>query len=168
MEDDQQVVVKNGAAPGSMAERAQAIREEFLKRETVTMEVTGYEGVLAVEYRGLDYAEARKMATRNERVGAEVRDLYSAADQMIAASVNAYDIGVEPKRELGFGWGVELAKHLGVVKADELTARQAVLACFPGRYQFKLAQHANDLGDWFLGNATDADSWQAQDFPVTS
>jgi hypothetical protein len=168
MDEPQVVVTQNGAPTGSMAERARALRTEFLLRETVVIEVAGYEGILAVEYRGLDWSEARKLANRNERVGEDIRELYSAADQMITASVNAYDVGVEPKRELGFGWGIELAKHLGVERADELTARQAVLACFPGRYQFKLAQHANELGDWFLGNMTDTDSWQAQDFPVTS
>jgi len=167
--DDEQPLSSNGVHPGSMAERARAMRENMLSRKTVVMEVAGYEGMLAVEYRGLGYAEARTMASRLERVSDETqRDLYFRADQMIAASVNAFDIRSDPKRELGFGWGIALAAELGVDKAEELTPRQAVLACFPGDYQYKLVEHTIELGEWFRGASNDVDLWQAQDFPVTS
>lgn len=152
---------------GSLQARAAARRDALLKRQTTIMEVPGYEGILAVEYRAITYAEGRKIATRHERQRDEAtREVYVAADQLIAASVNAYELqeGKEGK-ELGVGWGLALAKMLGVDTTD-MTIRQATLACF-ARDTF-LTRHWSDYVEWLSSAEADVDEEQRADFPVTS
>jgi hypothetical protein len=171
MADEQVLEAQNngqGPALGSLAERAQARREELQKRHTVCLEPPGYEGLLEVEYRVLTYADIKKIAARNERVSDDaMRDLYMAADGLLTASINSYEIVPGGgRRELGFGWGVQLGLALGY-DVEDLTPRQALFACFPR--DFLLFTHYNsDYNDWLQGTTDSVDEEQAEDFQPTS
>jgi len=154
----------NGA--GSLQARAQARREVLLDRQTTRLEVPGYEGILEVEYRAMTYAEGRKINARHERQRDEAtREIYTAADQLIAASVNAYEITPEGAKELNVGWGPALAKMLGI-DVEGLTVRQAVLACFT-RDTF-LTRHWAEYVEWLSSAEADVDEEQAADFSPTT
>lgn len=153
---------------GSLAARAKARREALLDQHSTTIEVPGYEGVLAVEYRALGYAETRKIAARHQRQSDEAtQELYIASDQLIAASINAYELHDDGTREeLGVGWGLGLASMLGV-DTDGLTPRQAMFGCF-ARDVF-VTRHWADYIEWLSSAQADVDEVQRADFqPMTS
>jgi hypothetical protein len=153
----------NGA--GSLAARASARREALLSAHSTIMEVPGYEGILAVEYRAMDYAEGRKIGAKHERQRDEAtRELYTAADQLIAASINSFDLTEGQPRELNLSWGLALAKMLGV-DAEGMTARQATMACFAR--DTLLTRHWAEYIEWLSSAETDVDEEQAADFRST-
>ena len=148
---------------GSLAARAQARRQAILNRKTVRLEVPGYENILEVEYRGLTYAEGKRIISRHERQADDaIRDIYVAADQLMLASVNSYELVDGDRTELGMPWGKELARSLGVKVDDAMTARQAMIAAFAT--DLHLTRHWADYVEW-LGSAQDeADEEQRADF----
>lgn len=156
-----------GVDRNSLAARAQRRREDLLNRQTTVLEVPGYEGVLAVEYRALSYAEIRRISRRNERVSDEsTRELYVGADTLMAASVNSYELLEDGNRkELEMGWGVTLARALGVEIPDTMTARQALFACFPR--DMLMTAHVLEYGEWLSSAEGDVDEEQRRDFPAT-
>jgi hypothetical protein len=155
----------NGSA--SLQARAQARREALLDRQTTIIEVPGYEGILAMEYRAMPYAEGRKINARHERQRDEAtRELYVAADQLIAASVNAHELSDDgTTKPLEVGWGAPLARMLGVEVDDTTTVRQAMMACF-ARDTF-LTRHWAEYIEWLSSAEGDADEEQRADFQVT-
>jgi len=154
----------NGA--GSLAARAQARREALLDQQTTIIEVPGFEGILAMEYRAMSYGEGRKINQRHERQRDDAtRELYVAADQLIAASVNALELDGTEATPLDLRWGAELAQRLGI-DVEGMTARQAMMACFV-RDTF-LTRHWADYIEWLSTATADVDEEQAQDFQVTS
>lgn len=158
--------ISNGA--GSLQARARHRRDRLLKHKTTIIEVPGYEGILAVEYRAISYQEGRKIAARQERQSDEaLRELYIAADQLIAASVNAYEVTDDgDQKPLNMGWGVALARMLGVDIYEGMTLRQAVMACFV-RDTF-LTRHWAEYTEWLGSAQVDADEEQRQDFGGTT
>jgi len=156
------------ASNGSLASRAAGRRQEISERKAVVLEVPGYEGVLAVEYRALTYSEGRKIAARHQRQSDDaVRELYTAVDQLIRASVNSYELLEDgSKRELGVGWGRDLAMMLGVEIYDQTTARQAVLASFAN--DVLMTRHYIDYSEWLQNVQEEIDEEQRVDFPRTT
>lgn len=153
---------------GSLAERAKARRDQLLDRQTVTLEVPGYEGILEVEYRALSYSESRKIVARHQRQRDDaVRELYIAADQLIAASINAYEItGDETRKALECGWGLQLARMLGVEVSEGTTARQAIFKCFAR--ETLLSAHYIEYTEWLSSADAEADQEQRVDFQQTT
>jgi hypothetical protein len=160
--------VETPEATGSLAARATARRQEISERKSLVLEVPGYEGLLAVEYRALAYHEGRKIAARHQRQHDDaVREIYIAADQLIRASVNSYELREDGTSiELGIGWGRELAERLGIKIHDTTTARQAVLACFPS--DVLLTRHFVEYGEWLQDTQSDVDDEQRADFLPTA
>jgi hypothetical protein len=123
--------------------------------------------VLAVEYRAVSYQESKRIQERLARVKDEAeKEIYAAADHLLLASFNAYDLTCSPVREIGFGWGIGLAKAMEVEISEGMTPRQALLACFP-REQLLLTHFYNDYSDWLSGATVDVDEEQVRDFPPT-
>lgn len=154
--------------PASMAERAEQRRRHLLSQNTETFDVPGYIGILRVEYRAMDYKELRKIAARHQRVKDDAdQELYIAADTLIAASENSFEVlpgekeGEERVRELGLTWGLSLARELGVTTPGD-TARQAVFAVFPQKTW--LTQHYTDYTDWLRGIGVQVDEEQSAEF----
>jgi hypothetical protein len=91
---EQAEFVSNGAAEVdyvSLAERARERRRQLETRHTTVLEPPGYEGLLAVEYRVITYGDVRKITQRHERIQDDAtRELYSAADHLIMASINSW------------------------------------------------------------------------------
>lgn len=168
---EQAEFVSNGAAEVdyvSLAERARERRRQLETRHTTVLEPPGYEGLLAVEYRVITYGDVRKITQRHERIQDDAtRELYSAADHLIMASINSWQIEPDGSRhKLGLRWGRELAQELGIELSDTLTARQAVFACFPR--DIFVANHFAEYMSWLSEVESDIDVEQAADFPTTS
>lgn len=167
MEDIETAVSE--ASNGSLSARAAQRRKTLSEERSSIIEVPGYEGILAVEYRALSYSEARKVVARHERVKDEAtRDLYIAADHLIRASVNSYELvdgDVEKRRELGHGWSLSLARELGIEVDETMTVRQAVLACFPR--DTLLGAHYADYSGWLNNIEQEIDEEQRKDFHKT-
>lgn len=152
----------------TLADRARVRRQALMDQRTVRLEVPMYEGIVAVEYQALGYAQQRRISerVRNVKDDAE-RELYIAADQLLTASINSYEMLPEGGvNELGVGWGVTLAKFLGVENAEDMTPRQAMLSCFP-REQLMIV-HFAEYTDWLAGALLEVDDEQRPDFPVRS
>lgn len=160
-------VSANGPSP-SLAARASHRREMLLEQHSIVLEVPGYEGVLAVEYRAVGYPESKRIHERLRRIRDEAeRELYVAADHLLVASTNSFEMSEHGSRELGHGWGLELARELGIEIGEGMSARQAVLACFP-REQLLLTHFYVDYSEWLSGATLEVDSEQARDFPGTT
>jgi hypothetical protein len=150
----------------SLAERVQARRAQLEARHTLRLEPPGYSGLLSVEYRPLSYSEVRAIARRHERIQDEAtQELYMAADNLIAASIDSYDISGDEEVALGLRWGVELAHVLGFrdVVGDEFTPRQALFACFAR--DTSVVTHYGQYAGWLTDVEEQLDQEQAEGFP---
>jgi hypothetical protein len=165
MSEDQNVDTFSVSSNGSsLAARAQARRAQLSAKRTVTLPVPGYQDMLSVEYRVLTYAETKRIVARNERIREEaVQDLTNYADQLIAASVTAYEL--PSKRELGAGWTLSLCKEMGVEIGEGMTTRQALFSVLDDILLFK---HYMEYMEWMQGAEADIDSEQSEAFPATS
>jgi hypothetical protein len=167
IEDQEQPEVEQ--RPGSLAARARTLRQQRLANQTITIEAPGLlAGILAIEYRATSYAESKRIATRHERQqDLAVRDLYMAADHLLLASVNAFEINErgETQRELGFGWGISLAQALDVKLSEAATARQALMAIVEDyASDVQLVTHYNVYTEWLGGAFQEVDEQQQVDF----
>lgn len=137
----------NGAPPSealaSLRDRVQARREALQEQQTITLDLPGYGGDLRARYRLIDWRQARRI---NERVSelrdidSATRDLYLAADTLVAACETVIDAG---GHEFG-PWSADLAHSLGF--PDPQTSRQAVFAIL-------LREH------WVMAHALDLEAW---------
>ena len=168
MDEDQITEQMDANGAGSLAARARTRRDHLLERKTTTIEVPGYDGILSVEYRAITYSEGRRIAGRHERQSDDaIRELYIACDQLMTASVNAYELSDEAEpRSLNTGWGVPLAQMLGIEVFDTMTPRQAMIACF-ARDVF-ITRHWAEYTEWLSGAQIEADEEQRQDFGARS
>jgi len=158
---------------GSLAERAAARRQQLLERTTTILDVPGYEGILQMEYRALSYAEIRRIGSRNGRISDDAaREQATSADMLIMASEQAYELDPETpddfskRKALGMGWGVPLARNLGVQVSETMTVRQAVMACFA--HDTWLVQHYREWDTWASEAQIDVDEEQRLDFSRTT
>lgn len=155
-----------GGNTTSLAERVQARRRQLERQHTIVLEPPGYGGLLAVEYRPIAYSEVRALVRRHERIQDEAtQELYQAADGLLMACINSYDISGGGKVALNLRWGVELAHLLGYSDTvdDAFTARQALFACFPR--DTSVISHYGEYFAWLTDIEDQLDREQMEDFP---
>jgi hypothetical protein len=119
-------------APASLASRVATRRATLQAQSTTTLEVPGFEGILAATYRALSWKEMRSIGLRHERLSDEaLQELYVAADTLILACEDVLEVldGGE-RRSLGKRWGTALAQHLGVELPENANPRTALFALF--------------------------------------
>jgi hypothetical protein len=158
---------------GSLADRARQRRESIRKQNTERFTVPGYDGIIEAEYRLLDWKRIGKVQSAHDRLRRRDEDLaalYSAADLLIAANVDIYDLGPAAGAEsksLGLTWGPALARELGVEDLpDNCTARQALLAILV--VESRVIDHFRDYERWQQGHAPRADEEAVRDFEGTA
>lgn len=132
----------------SLFAQIRAARDAKQQAETVDLVVPGYGGRLGVTYRALPWAETRRIAARHARnPDAAMRELYIAADTLLAACVDAHAILEDgTHHDLGVGLGADLARRLELDDTDGLTARQAMFLLFARETQ--LISHYGELMEW--------------------
>lgn len=145
-----------------MARRRTALESATTER----FAIPGYESVVEVELRMLDYRHTRRIGKRHERVRQEeVRELYIAADSIIDATVAFFEVhGMEAEDEpTNVSW-VSLARSAVPSLDANTTPRQAILALLDGQ---RLAHLADDWSKWMRSERGDVDDEQAEVFRRT-
>lgn len=111
---------------GSLEDRMRQARTVLDAQQTTKLDVPGYEGVLKVECRTLDWTTLRRIAIRNENEPDQVtRELYSAAGEILSATMGFYEVLEDgTDRRVDHTW-LSLAQRIGRA-TNESTPRQAL------------------------------------------
>jgi hypothetical protein len=152
----------------SLAQRVNQRRAELQSQRTVTLDVPGYVGILAAEYRLLTWPTIRKIAHRHRKVRDEgVRELYVASDTLLLACEQVFEVKENGlSRPLGLKWGPELAVKLGVDNLPEAsTNRQALIAIFD--VDSRIVGHYSEYVEWQQGEGVEVDQEVVADFVPT-
>jgi hypothetical protein len=121
---------------GSLKARVQARRRELEQEHdsTFVLPIPGFEQLLAVEYRPLNYREMMKLESRHSKNTDEAESvLFIAVDKMIAACERLVEVTGNPDEyaDTGYRWNVQGVREcFGCELPDGATARQAVLKVF--------------------------------------
>lgn len=144
-------------------------RAEIGSDRTMDLEVPGYDGLLVVRYRRLEWDEISKIATKTEKSKNPRRILLHQVDVLIAACEQVLivhegslkpineafpELGDEPVR-----YDVPLANALGFQAGS---AREVVLGLF--KLELAVVGHHTDLLEFFGTSSAEAD----RDFPMAS
>jgi hypothetical protein len=152
----------------SLRARIEARRKARQSQTTTTIDVPGYEGILAAEYRVLPWQTIRKNVTRHERQRDEgLREIYVAADGLLMACENLWEIKPDDtKVSLDVVWGIAAAQKLGIEVTPGMTARQALMAIF--EVDSRIVGHYSELVSWQQGENQELDEELARDFTTTT
>lgn len=135
----------------------QARREELQAGHTIDLDVPGWEGVLRARYRPVDWREMRRIGARVNRDRSNVddftRELYVAADTIVAACEEVLKPNGAGWKGTGQRWSAELAHALGI--EDPQTPRQAIFALFGS--DRLVARHFAELNAWMEGENREVD-----------
>jgi hypothetical protein len=127
-----EAIPANGRGPdGSLKDQVRFSRARIQHTKTRDFEIPGYQPQLFVTFKALDdYTETREIGARHENVPDEAqREMYVAADTLIAASTDSYGILDGERVEIGLPLGAALAARLDHDGAEN--DRQAVFQIFP-------------------------------------
>lgn len=120
---------ETGANAGSLIDRMQQRREFLDRQHTIKLALPGYEGVLKVELKTVDWATLRKIAIRHENIDDQVtQELYQGADEVMTATVQFFEVNPDgSENPLPGETYTTLARRVGRADAST-TPRQAILA----------------------------------------
>src|SRR4051812_25144921 len=92
--------------PGSLADRMRARRDLVEAQHTKTLDLPGYEGVLAAEYPMLSWSTINKIAARHDGLRDQsLQILYAAADTLITACEEIHEVSEDGSlRPTGERW----------------------------------------------------------------
>lgn len=153
----------NGA--GSLAARMKRRGKELESQRTEVFEVPGWEEILAVELRLLGYDESRRIGRRLDKLRNEdMQELYSYADQLVAATEGFYEVDGDRRAPIDKTW-MDLARAAAATKLPEdLTPRQAIISLLGDRRVFYLF---TDFEQWMRGERREVDEEVVRDFGTT-
>jgi hypothetical protein len=152
--------------PGSLADRMRARRDLVEAQHTKTLDIPGYEGVLAAEYRMLSWATIRKIAARHDGLrDPAMQEVYAAADTLIRACEEIHEVrGDGQLRATGERWKA-LAQAAGAKLPDDATDRQALIALFV--HDTRVMEHYRDYEQWIRGRTGEVEDDVVRDFGET-
>ena len=152
----------------SLQSRISERRRVLQSQRTTIIDVPGYEGILAAEYRVLPWQIIRKNVAKHEKQrDPGLRELYIAADGLIMACENLHEVNPDgTKRPLGVVWGLAAAEKLGIALTPTTTVRQALLEIFG--VDSRIVGHYADLVTWQQGMNQEVDEELARDFTTTT
>lgn len=162
---EMETVAEEQPAPGSLAARMARRGEQLQNQRTEMFEVPGWEDILAVELRMLGYEESRKIGRRLSKVrDVAMQELYSFADQIIAATEGFFEVVDGQRRPVDRTW-MQLARE-GVARPlpEDLTPRQAIIALLGDR---RVAYLFNSWEEWMQGERPEVDEEVMRDFGRT-
>lgn len=155
-------------ANSPLKERISERRKVLQNQRTVILDVPGLEGILAAEYRALPWQTIRKNVSKHERQRDQgLRELYIAADALIMACENLYEVMSDGTQvPLNLTWGHAAASRLGIDVAADATVRQVLLAIF--EVDSRIVGHYAQVAAWQQGANQEIDKELARDFTRTS
>ena len=152
----------------SLEARMRARRNEVEGLTSQKFPLPRYEEVASVELRYLGFERQRNLYERSKRQRSiAIRELYTAADQLLAATVGFYEMhGAEDDEgtSVDYTWVTLARAVLGDQLRDDATPRQALLALISPEGVPALW---NDWQEWMGGQRPDVDREVASDFPTT-
>lgn len=153
-------------ASGSLSGRIRQRADELAKQTTVILDVPGFEGILAAEYRALEWSQITKLRRRHQRVRDEGnRELLVGAEVLLLATEEIYEVTEDDRRiPTGERW-VDLAVRAGVPLADDPTQRQAMMALF--KNTARVVAHFNEYSEWLAGQRQELNEDVMRDFERT-
>lgn len=118
----------SGAQPGSLADRLQKRSQEIEHTISAVFPVPTLDDILGVELRIVGWEALRKIVTKHERQQVPaMRELYVAADQILAGTVRFYELEDTRRTPVDHTWQ-ELARATGRPLPEDLTPRRALIA----------------------------------------
>jgi len=153
---------------GAFEERMQEVRRQREQRTTELFDVPGFESIVKVEMQVLGYKRATDLALKHVRQRDDsLRTLYTAADQILAATVGFYKVqpNGEPEYAEGLDW-MGLAQAYDPTLDGSVPERAALIRLLDD------GKGVGELhGDWYQwntrGNAS-VEKELAADFPETA
>lgn len=160
MQEDEDQVQSGNSLSARMDQRAEVLEQQVSE----IFPIPGYENIIEVELRALGYKRIRQIQKRNEKVRDEVvREIYSIADQVIAATIGFYEVNPNGTRSAIEDDWVSLAKRRRGCP-DAPTPRQALLFLVTDK---RIHFFADDWGTWARSVRADVDEELAEDFATT-
>jgi hypothetical protein len=147
--------------PTSLEARMAARGEELDDLRIEIFEVPRWEQMLAVELRMLSWKRLRKVVEKHRRQTVDLRDLYTAADQILLATVGFYEVNDgnrTPAPNMSWTKAYQAWK-----RTSDVTPRQALLGLVGDVQTIVLW---NDWQEWMKGSRPDVDRELQEDFPV--
>jgi hypothetical protein len=158
--------VKNGALPGSLAARLQERRVEREQRTTELFEPPGFEDMFKIEMQVVGFKRLADIVLAHQRQRDEaLRALYSAADQVLAATVAFHVVRDDGSTELGesLTWNT-LASAFDPTLTAETRPRVALIRLLDATGVMELFAEWNE---WNSHGNGSVDKGLSADFPVT-
>lgn len=162
----------SGAEPGSLQERLQKRATEIEHTVSAVFPIPTLDDILAVELRIVGWEALRKIVTKHERNQVPaIRELYVAADQLLAGTVGFFEVvdlstaenGAPRRRKVEYTWQ-DLARATGRPMPQDLTPRRALIALIGDTNVAILWQQWQE---WMTTRRPDVDEEVAQDFGTT-
>lgn len=150
---------------GSLASRMEHRAQEIESAVTEIFPIPMWEDILAVELSLVGWERLRKMVAKHNRQRNEaIRELYVAADQLLAATVAFYEVGEDNAQTPVEQTWITLARATGKPLSDDLTPRQAVIALMGDTNVLVLWK---EWQDWQSSRRGETDEEVAKDFGTT-
>jgi len=157
----------DGFKSASLESRMRARRDEVENLVSAKFPLPRYESIIAVELRYLGYERQRQMYEINKRQTMTMRELYTACDQILAATLGFFELrgaDDEDGTAVPYDW-TSLAQGVLGSDADELTPRQAMIALISAEQVPTLYA---DWQAWMRGEQSDVDREVGRDFQATN
>lgn len=138
------------APTGSLAARMQERREQLERSQSTFMDIPGYDDLICVAYRAIGWQRINKIVdgVAGER-DPSLRQLYAAADTLIAAREQVYEVTPEGTlRAIDASWH-DLCEGAGVALPEDATERVALLALF--EVDSRVMSHYGEYERWLGG-----------------
>jgi hypothetical protein len=151
---------------GSLRDRMKRRTDEMERQRTERFPVPGYTGVLEVEMRTLSWESNRTIMDRHARLrDPGLRDVYVAADTIIAATVGFWETDDAGHRSAVETSWLDLGRGVIDRFPEHGTPRQAILGLI--KPTSRVIALWNEWGDWNLAERTTIGEELAEDFETT-
>jgi hypothetical protein len=149
---------------GSLRDRMATRSRDLEAQATQRFSVPGYDDMIELELRTLGWDKIRRISDRHVRRRDQgIRDLYVAADVLLAATVRFHALGGGP---LESGW-VELARNAKSSLPENVTPRQSVLSLLRADRTTAVIDLWNEWGEWNGTQRTTLGEELGEDFTRT-
>jgi hypothetical protein len=167
--------IEMSLAPGSLEARLRRRGAQLANQATERFAIPGYEDVLAVELRAMEYETQRQIIQQHEKIGRTNPghfEVLVAADTIIRATEGFYAVPVDEDQEMerlpeGTTW-LSLARMVGRKLPEDCTVRQALFAMLgPHAATMRVAALHREWTQWLSGARRQQEETVVRDFETT-